>query len=686
MTGFAFYSCEDVVDNPAKDPAQSWNYSVSVKFADFDFNGAVDENSVPYTYKAPTTLYVLNEENTLMGTITTDAAPAIGDYGTYAGTLTGSIGNNLIITTKIGNDLGKQDGTLKSAIENGIVQTAEVPIKIYNANSGTLTTASAKLENSTAIAHIHTGQLNGGDKVKFTDETKSFEWTVNEDFKVDNNDWWNTTNVYIAVPTNGDPEAEYTISTDGVNGYTLGATFDNTNLPLTPGELSSDLGYFGFEELGIDLTKYDAYYRDNATNKTTGYYTYYHSINDDKSFIITQSGGKLDSMSVYVYGNTDKNVALTIDNINLGEGRSFGINNGAKFDINLIGENKFETLNLNTPFTKKGTGTWKFNQLNVGGSFNSYDTDGSIIVNYAAEYTIDEDLELAYLSANNGGKITIADGKKVKVTNEKGNAVYIYRGTIKTGKGSTLEAESKVKENNAIYLDRGTFEVGENAVVNSQAGKDGYGIYINNTKKTDFKIGKNARVTLIGGPEDVLGTGLQIYARNSDSKTNVTLEEGATLTAVGIDKYGIYCDNDNSATINFNIGKNAKITAEDTNGGYGIYTDTDGGFVNFDGEGTFEAKSAGNYGMALHTWGGAINIKGGNISAIGGADKAAITSNNLFTIAPEIKSFKATKGTNATHYIEYNNDEAKLEDLVADKTKFNDATADGVRTITPKAE
>ncbi|MDO4984383.1 MAG: hypothetical protein Q4E48_01685 [Prevotella sp.] len=26
MTGFAFYSCEDVVDNPAQDPAQSWNY------------------------------------------------------------------------------------------------------------------------------------------------------------------------------------------------------------------------------------------------------------------------------------------------------------------------------------------------------------------------------------------------------------------------------------------------------------------------------------------------------------------------------------------------------------------------------------------------------------------------------------------------------------------------------------
>ena len=123
MTGFAFYSCEDVVDNPAQDPAQSWNYSVSVKFADFDFSAQPNDpvTGEPNAYVAPTTLYVLNEQNTLMGTITTDAAPAAGDYATYAGTITGSIGNNLIITTKIGNDLDKQDGTLASAIKNGIV-------------------------------------------------------------------------------------------------------------------------------------------------------------------------------------------------------------------------------------------------------------------------------------------------------------------------------------------------------------------------------------------------------------------------------------------------------------------------------------------------------------------------------------------------------------------------------------
>ncbi len=299
MTGFAFYSCEDVVDNPAKDPAQSWNYSVSVKFDAFDFtNQATDpvtgEDNV---YKVPTTLYVLNEENTLMGTITTDAAPTAGNYGTYAGTLTGTIGNNLIITTKIGNDLAKQDGTLASAIENGIVQTAEVPIKIYNANSGTLTTGAAKMENTAAIAHVSSWQIKGGDKITFVADDQPFEWTVYEEF----NTPATSQDLYIAIPTSADPEAEYTISSDSKDGFTRGLTLKLADYPsLAKGKVSIYLGYPQFIETGVDLTKYDAYKRDNATNKTTGYYTLFQMINDDKSFIITQSGGKLDSMSVYV--------------------------------------------------------------------------------------------------------------------------------------------------------------------------------------------------------------------------------------------------------------------------------------------------------------------------------------------------------------------------------------------------
>lgn len=675
MTGFAFYSCEDVVDNPAKDPAQSWNYSVSVKFADFDFNGAVDENSVPYTFKAPTTLYVLNEENTLMGTITTDAAPAIGDYGTYAGTLTGSIGNNLIITTKIGNDLGKQDGTLKSAIENGLVQTAEVPIKIYNANSGTLTTASAKLENTSAIAHIHTGQLNGGDKVKFTDETKSFEWTVNEDFKVDNNDWWNTTNVYIAVPTNGDPEAEYTISTDGVNGYTLGATFDNTNLPLNTGKLSGDLGFIGFEELGIDLTKYDAYRRANATNKTTGYYTFYQNINDDKSFTITQSGGKLDSISVYVYGNKDKNVALTIDNIKLGEGRKFCIYNGAKFDITLIGDNEFERLDLRSPYTTKGTGTWKFNELYMYGDYDqTWNSEKGVYeykVNYAPEFTINEDIDLSTIRVYNGAKLNITDGVKVNLKSKDNYQVAAERlGTINIGNNATVNVEKQSNSGYGVYLwNGGIINVGESTTFKVQGRKNADALYMRSDENciSTISIGKKGNVIFDGALEGTIGRGATIYAYSS-TPVNISLKEGANLTITGIDNGALICSaNGNSDTkkgsINFDIAENASVAIQDTGMGYGMQlNNNDYGRLNITGKGSFNVA--------------------------GGEDQAAILlSNKGLNIGTEIKSFTAKSGMTENPICildQETSEEAKLEDLVADKTKFNDATADGTRTITPK--
>ena len=43
MTGFAFYSCDDVIDNPAtgkqdpSNPNATWTYEVGIKFVDFKF-------------------------------------------------------------------------------------------------------------------------------------------------------------------------------------------------------------------------------------------------------------------------------------------------------------------------------------------------------------------------------------------------------------------------------------------------------------------------------------------------------------------------------------------------------------------------------------------------------------------------------------------------------------------------
>lgn len=685
MTGFAFYSCEDVVDNPAQDPAQSWNYSVSVKFDNFDLSAAPGG----LTYKAPTTLYVLNEENTLMGTITTEAAPAADSktYATYAGTLTGSIGNNLILATKIGNDLAKQDGTLESAIENGIVQTAEVPIKIYNANSGTLTTAAAKMENKTAIAYTASWQIKGGDKIAVVADDQAFEWTAYEEFDPNK-----SADLYIAIPTNTNPEAEYTISSDSKDGYSRGASFKLADWPtIVTGKVSTWIGWLPLNETGVDLTKWEAYQRE--TNKATGTLNFNKWINDDKTFIITQSGEKAIDANVVAIGNGGKNVAVTLNNIRLEKNNYFEISNGAKFAITLIGENKFEALNLNSPFTKKGDGTWKFNQLNIGGNTS---WDGSkYVVDYAAEYTIDEDLNLKHLSASNGAKLTIADGKKVSVINEEGNrAISVYRATFNIGKGATLKAESKAKNQRVINIECADFNIGESATVSAQGYKDGYAMYLYNdnnnatNQKLNVNIGKNATVNLIGGTAESFGRGM--YIRNKyNATTNITLDEGAILNATGIDRQAIYCysDNDNSAyednsSVNFMIAKGAKITAEETADGQAFYAAVSGGKINFDGEGTLEAKSKGGYGMTLYN-SDKFFFNGGNIIAIGGKDNPAI-SGNPFTIGEKITSFKAQKGATATLYISNGGTETPLEKLVANKDKFNDDTADGVRTITPK--
>jgi hypothetical protein len=56
MTGFAFYSCDDVIDNPAggkqdpSNPNSSWTYEVSIKFADFVFASNYDDNGNPTAY------------------------------------------------------------------------------------------------------------------------------------------------------------------------------------------------------------------------------------------------------------------------------------------------------------------------------------------------------------------------------------------------------------------------------------------------------------------------------------------------------------------------------------------------------------------------------------------------------------------------------------------------------------
>lgn len=708
MTGFAFYSCDDVIDNPAQGDSTVWKCTTNVTFADFDFNGMVDpESGDAYVFEAPKTLYVFNEQLEPLGTIETETPPTAGISAKYSGNLCGVIGDNLILTTKIGTDYAKQNGTIKSVVENGIVQVAKVGVRLYSNYNHELTTYDAKMENEVAIAHIEMGWLKADDEITITSENiasedKSLTIKIGEDV--------NTSDLFVAIPTETSKGFDYSLSANKANGEVAGAKMED--LALEKGKINTlnketmEPYHVGQKVLGVDLTKYDAYMRSSKDPNDAWYMdninkgwipTYWYGDGNDYSFIVTQSGeATLDSLSVNIWGNQEKKATLTISNVRLGKDCFFEVQNGATFDITLIGENKFGMLNLNSPLAKKGTGTWKFEQLNVGGSTN-YDGQ-KVEINYAAEFTIDEDLNLANLNVYSGGKITIADGKKVNVTNDKNTPISLYNAsTLTLGKGATLEAECKQKNNTVISLQFATLNIGENAILNAQGGKDGtaMNIYAEGLgRNATFNIGKNAKVKLVGGPEGVLGRG--IYFNNySSSISSINIEEGAELQAIGIDRQGIYinCDDWNvtekRATVNINIAKNAKLIAEDLESGYGLSSDVDYGIVNFTGEGLFEAKSNGFIAMGLYRWAdenkpSEFNFKGGSISAIAGGEAVAIQCNNPISIAPEIKSFKAQKGPEATQYISIEGSEALLENLVADKDKFTDVTKDGVRTITPK--
>ena len=703
MTGFAFYSCDDVVDNPVKDTNAEWNYSVSVTCP--DFTGLFDDNG-PVAYQVPKTLYVLNEQGQELGTISTPTAPAVNTAATYSGTLKGALGNQkLIITTKIGADLSKQDGTIKSAAENGIVQADTVAIKIYNANSQKVTTAAAKLKNSISIAHVRSNVTKAEDKIAITSDKQAFEWTVSKEY-----DPTKSNHLYIAIPANGDPEAKYSITTNNVDGFTREATL--TGDKLTLGQVTPNLGYLSFVKNGVDLTIWDAEWRKTHT----GWNELYQGISNDKSFIITQSGKEtLDSVSVYIYGNKDAKVALTVNNIRLGDTRCFYIYNGAKFDLSLIGDNKFGKLYLYSPFTKIGTGTWAFEELHVGGNTTTTtDTEQEIdkvTVNYFAEYTIEDNLTLKYLEARNGGKINIADGKKVKVINKGSYPVSINsEGTINVGKGSELYAEvTGVDQGTIIGISGGQLNIGEKAKVTANGYKGNTGMTINASNtwgnknpNSSIKIGESASLELKGGIENSTGQGLSIE-NYLGGKVSIELEKNATLSAYGISRNAIYANSGDwrgttsekarPTTIIFNIAEGAKVIANESEEpesfGFYYYGNTGSSscpdaILNITGKGAFEAKSATGAGMVLN---GKVNITGANVTAIGGAGKSAIKTFATTAIALTYSKDSATKltakaGTGSTICIA-DADDKELAKFA--EASYTDTTADGVRTITPKA-
>jgi hypothetical protein len=678
MTGFAFYSCDDVVDNPVQDATAEWSYEVSVKFADFKFwYDPTDETTQikdgvtgePYLYKAPQTIYVYNMENELLGSLTTsEEIDDLSKSYKFSGKLNGAIGESLIISTLSTSEYAKQDGTLKNIVDNSLIlENAVVPVRNYSEAASKVTTANAELQCNTAILRtfITPGiNLKAGDKFTFTDQIRTFEYTINDDFDPTN---WNE--VYIAIPTNGDTEMAYTATTNTEDGYTRGFIIGDENRPLVPGKVN----YYGglpFKKLGVDLTIFDAWDREeNGTEGTTYVST---GIDADGTFVITQSGSEALDCAISLWANNNPTDAanITINNIKLKENCNLTLWS-ATCDVTLIGDNEIGRLNIQTPFTKKGTGSWKYNHLVLGN----------------IDYTIKQDMNLSSLRIENNANITIDENVTVKITST-GNEepVCIDGATLTLEKGATLNTESKVKDNTVYTLrNNATLNIGEGAKLFAQGGKDNKGMRIEDSA---MNLDKNAYVHLWGGIKDLeygLGQGA-IF-----NHATVTLGEKAKFIAVGMDRQGLKIGTGADNTTTINIAENAEFIAKDSISGNGMVIEG-GDVLNITGKGKFITNAKKNTAIVN----GSLNLSGGitaEFTQLAGATESAVVVAGTMQIAEDIKEVKVTC-TKTTEPICIQDGygwpltEMALANLVGTPTNFKDEMNDTgtVRTITPADE
>ena len=226
------------------------------------------------------------------------------------------------------------------------------------------------------------------------------------------------------------------------------------------------------------------------------------------------------------------------------------------------------------------------------------------------------------------------------------------------------------KNGNGIESNNATWDIKDGAKIYAIGGKAGRGINMYGDGTKTIKIGKNVTIEAQGAPninEDALGWGMSI-----SNPGDVTIGEGTTIKATGADRYGLYI-----GYVNIAIAEGATIEAIDA---LSNALETDGATIT--GKGKLLANQAGKIGIAIYS--GTLTLNGASIEATGGAGKAGIQVNGALAIGTDVISVKAKAGTGAKCIADGNDDEAKLENLVADKDKFNDATADGTRTITPK--
>lgn len=490
MTGFAFYSCDERYDNPAtetpnpSDPASTWTYEVSVKFASF---AEYYEGEKQYKFEAPNTLYVFNKSLDLLGEITCDEEIDQDNYSAdfykFAGTLKGAIGDTLIIGT-IGDQkwfAEKQDGTLKNIYKNGILQTAKVPIIVANESNGKIGTQRVELQNHTAIVGFNMYRYATGKETGVTISSDKFMMPKAESINITFAKDVNPSEIFwVALPllegTNPNPDFK-TTSEKGVDlfGKSLYSWF-------SPGNITSTRSVEMLPKL-IDIAEYKELFNTN-----------WMDIFADGT-VVTQSGDDAIDFNLYFYTNK-----ATIKGININGNLYCNTPEGeTECILNIEGDNSVSNnydycvLWIYRKTTLKGNGTLSLNNTNPGNygyaiyiyGYEEWDIDSKNSVVVPAGLAIENGVTVktkAYdggilLYKNTGNYYYNNDGKR-----EEAEWTDLFNSFV--GVNGNLEIEC----NNTGIVKYGIINIGETGSVKVTSNNAGYKIYDGNiTEGEDYE-------------------------------------------------------------------------------------------------------------------------------------------------------------------------------------------------------
>ena len=520
MTGFAFYSCDERFDNPvteqqdASSPYATWTYEVGIQFQEFytshpDLNwnnwGNWDIDGEDVFYKAPTTVYVYNKAGEFLGEMNATEEFDYDNfdwskYYKFAGTLTGAIGEELVISTLKDFDYySKQDGTLKSLVENCILEIAEVPIIIANNTTKKIGTQNAQFKSAIlAMFGRFDGFCEDADKsLTLTSDSVAYV-PANEEgvrsftIKLADAVKPKSEGLFWAFAPGAKEEATYTWELNSDNGY---KSINIWKGKYGPNESLNYIYWLNFQLKEIDLTKYFAFLKEENPDQEDPFWV---GINSEKNSVfepfITQSGKEAVDIILNIQGKA------TIQDINIKGALEL---NGYKrkwyeeeYDylpvLTVKGSNVVENKNyagicINATATIQGDGT-----------ITSTGDDHGLVVN--SSWNTETQDDNGWSTKGEASVLTIAGDVKIIANGLNMAAVYVgktgawsyppYSGydvtCVLNLNGGTLEAIAKDDNQPAVLVD-GTLNIGSGAtMLKGTAGKDSELVIVDGSTWTEF--------------------------------------------------------------------------------------------------------------------------------------------------------------------------------------------------------